>query len=116
MSAIASHLRAIQITLLALLFVLLVLTDRFPGVPWLRRLRLVKAEPLTDEQRRLIRRRADRQAGVELILAGAITPLGALALWAMFFREPSVVEGVLLLLVIPGALIALGVWAIRKTR
>jgi hypothetical protein len=116
MAALVHHLRAVQIALLVVLFVLLVLTDGFPGVPWLRRFRLIERRPLSDAEKRAIRRRADRRAGMELIVAGLVTPFGAAALWAMFFREPSVTERVVALLVLPGALVGLGMAVIRKAR
>jgi hypothetical protein len=117
MTALVHHLRVVQLALGVLIVALMLLTDRFPGVPWLRRFRLTRGRPpLTDEQKRAIRRRENRRAGVELVFAGLVTLLGAPVLWAMFFREPSATERALALIVIPGALIGLGALAIAKSR
>lgn len=104
---------AVQAALTLIILVVVILPDRFPDVEWLQRFRLPKPY-LTDEQQRAQIRRANRMAGIEMIFAGIIVPVGAIMLWVMFFREPGTLERLLALIVFPAVLIGLGVRTIRK--
>jgi hypothetical protein len=98
-----------------IILVVVILPDRFPNVEWLQHFRLPTAY-LTEEQRHAHARRANRFAGIEMIFAGVMIPLGAVALWVMFFREPGPIEKLLALVVFPVGLIWLGIRTIVKAR
>src|SRR6266545_6529930 len=109
--------RTVQLVLgglLAVVFGLSWLSRRHPGVAWLRRLRYDPPE-LSEEQRARMRRRADVQAGVEMILMGVVLPMGYFALTVMFFNSPTP-TATALVLGCSVVLIGLGVTALVRSR
>jgi len=89
---------------------LVMLAKRRPDIAWLQPFRGRELSPAQQERNR---KRANRYAGVELILLGIIVPMGYVALTVMMFSSFETVPTVLVAL--GSALcIGLGVTAIVK--
>jgi hypothetical protein len=104
----------VAVLLIATVFGLSAAARRYPHVTWLQG--FSKAfPPLSDEQRRKARKRADFYAGAQLILLGIALPLGYAALTIMTFSSFTTTATVL---VGAGSLlcIGLGVTAIFQSR
>lgn len=104
-----------QIVLLLLLgavFALRSLASRFPQVSWLQMFRLPQ---LSEAQRAKQRRRGNVMAGLELILAGIVLPLGYVALTVMMFNDFTA-AGVLVVAAGSMACIGFGVAAFWRNR
>jgi hypothetical protein len=109
--------RTIQLLLVALVAVvcgLSALSRRFPQIPWLQVFRY-RAPRLTEEQRAKMRQRANRYAGIELILLGIVVPMIYFASTVMMFNEPTAL-GAAIALGSAAILIAIGITAIWRNR
>jgi hypothetical protein len=80
--------KLVLVVLLALVFGVSALARHFPDIGWLQRLRYDPPR-LSEAQRAKIRRRANFNAGVELILMGVIVPIGYVMLTVMLFSNFS---------------------------
>ncbi len=113
MSGVANLLKIILLGFLAAVYGLSALSRRYPHVAWLRAFRLeVK---VTEEQRAKRRRRAERIAGIELILVGLCAPIAYLIVTLMTWGDPSAI-GLTVSSLVGVVLIALGVFAIVRNR
>ena len=106
-----------QVVVLLLAVTVFALTraaDRYPHVPWLRKIRQMFPK-VSDEKRRRFQRRSNVYTGFELILVGVALPIGFLALKVMMFSDISTTEVVL---VGAGSLlcIVLGIMAVTQNR
>jgi hypothetical protein len=113
-SFLPDSVKAILLGLIAVVFVLNRLAPRFPDVAWLQVFRLTVRQ-MSEEEKARRRRRANRMAGVEIILAGLVLPLLYLASKVMMFNEPTQLG----LIVVGGcslACIGLGIWVIVRNR
>lgn len=111
-SFLPDSVKAILLGLIAAVFVLSRLAPRFPDVAWLQVFRL-PVRQMSEEEKARRRRRANRMAGVEIILAGMILPLLYLAAKVMMFNEPTTLG----LVIVGGcslACIILGIWVIAR--
>jgi uncharacterized membrane protein len=104
--------KAILLGLIAVVFVLSRLAPRFPDVAWLQIFRL-PVRQMSEEERARRRRRANRMAGVEMILAGLILPLLYLASRVMMFNEPTPL-GLAIVGACSIACIGLGIWIFAR--
>ena len=114
-SFLPDSVKAILFGLIVIVFVLSRLANRFPDVEWLQYFRL-PVRQMSDEERERRRRRANRMAGLEIMLAGLVLPLLYLVSKVMMFDEPKPLG-----LIIVGALslgcIVLGIWIfVRNVR
>lgn len=104
--------KAILGALIAIVFVLSRLARWLPDVAWLQVFRLPVLQ-MSDEQRERRRRRGNRMAGLEMILAGFILPLLYLGSTIMSFSEPQMLP-----LFIVGACsllcIGVGIWVFAR--
>lgn|SRR5574341_2368961 len=105
-------LKAILLGLIAIVFVLSRLALRFPNVAWLQVFHLA-APHLSEEEKARRRRRANRMAGIEIILAGLILPLLYLFSKVMMFNEPTTV-GLVVVGACSVACIGLGLWILLR--
>ena len=113
-SFLPDSVKAILLGLIAAVFVLSRLAPRFPDVSWLQVFRL-PVRQMSQEEKARRRRRANRMAGVEIILAGMILPLIYLAAKVMMFNQPTTLG----LVIVGGcslACIGLGIWVIVRNR
>jgi hypothetical protein len=104
----------VVVLLMLTVFALTRAADRYPHVPWLRKIRQIFPK-VSDEQRRKFQRRSNIYTGFELILVGVALPIGFLALKVMMFSDISTTEVVL---VGAGSLlcIVLGIIAVAQNR
>ena len=106
---------SVQIVLLGLIVLVFALARAAKANPHVRWLQVFKLGELTEEQRRRFRRQSDRLAGMELLLAALIIPMGYIALKVMFFTAFTRVE-----MLVVGALsllcFGLGVFVLLRTR
>ena len=105
---IPDSVKAILLGLIAIVFVLSRLALRFPDVAWLQIFRL-PVRQMSEEEKARRRRRANRMAGLEMILAGLILPLLYLASKVMMFNEPTPL-GLVIVGACSVACIGLGIW------
>jgi hypothetical protein len=113
----AAMYRTLQLVLaglIAMVFALSALSRRFPDVTWLQAFRY-NPPHLSQEQRARMRRRANIQAGIELILVGVVLPMLYVAVTVMFFNDFTTTATAL---VVTGSLlcISLGLTAIWRNR
>ena len=104
--------KAILLGVIAVVFVLSRLAVRFPDVAWMQ----VFKRPvpnLTEEEKARRRRRANRMAGIEIILAGLILPLLYLLSKVMMFNEPTTF-GLIIVGACSFACIGLGIWIFAR--
>lgn len=104
--------KAILFGVIAVVFVLSRLAVRFPDVAWLQVFKL-PVPNLTEEEKARRRRRANRMAGIEIILAGLILPLLYLLSKVMMFNEPTTL-GLSIVGACSFACIGLGIWIIAR--
>lgn len=99
--------------LAAVLFGLSALSRRFPEVAWLQAFRFENR--LTEQQKARMRRRAQVNAGVEMILVGIALPMGYIIITVMFMNDFTPIATTL---VLAGSvlLIGLGITAIARSR
>lgn len=95
-----------------MLFVFNRLAVALPHVNWLQRFRLPEPR-ISEEERAKRRRRGNRLAAIEMVLAGVILPFGYLASTVMFFNEPGAIAMVAIGVCSLG-LIAVGVCVFAK--
>ena len=111
-SLLPNWLKAILLGIIVVAFGLNRLAVAFPEVDWLRKFRLPVRE-MSEEERGRRRKRGNRMAALEMILAGLILPCGYLASTVFMFNEPSRAA-----MLIVGALsfscIAAGVWVLAR--
>ena len=111
-SFLPDSVKAILAALIAIVFVLSRLARWLPDVSWLQVFRL-PVLPMSEEQKERRRRRGNRLAGMEMVLAGFILPLLYLASTVMTFSEPGILP-----LVIVGACsllcIGIGIWVFAR--
>lgn len=100
--------KTVLLGLIAMVIVLGWLAGRLPHVRWLQVFRL-PAIPMTEEQKARRRRSGNRQAGLEIIVAGLALPLLYVAATVMMFND---FEPVTTILVGVGSLacIVVGTW------
>lgn len=97
-----------------IIFGLSLMARRFPDVAWLEPFHFDKH--LTPRQRVTMRRRTNVLAGMEMILAGILLPLGYIALTVMFFNSFTP-KGITLTFLGSALCIGLGITAIvRRNR
>ena len=113
-SFLPDSVKAILLGLITVVFVFSRLAPRFPDVAWLQVFRLPTRQ-ISEEEKARRRRRANRMAGVEIILAGMILPLLYLAAKVMMFNEPTTL-GLVIVVGCSFACIGLGIWAIVRNR
>jgi len=106
---------SVQIVLLGLMVLVFGLTRAAKANPHVRWLQPFKLGALTEERRRRFRRQGDRLAGMELILAAVIIPMGYVALKVMFFTAFTRGE-VLLVGAVSLLCFGLGVYVLVRTR
>lgn len=109
--------QSLQIAALLLLgavFGLSALSRRYPHVGWLQAFRFERPR-LSEEQQAKIRRRANIQAGIELILLALVLPFGYFVVTLMTWSDVST-TGVTLVLLGSVVLTGLGVTAIWRNR
>jgi hypothetical protein len=111
-SFLPDSVKAILLGLIAVVFVLSRLAPRFPDVAWLQVFRL-PVRQMSEEEKARRRRRANRMAGIEIILAGLVLPFLYLISKVMMFNEPTTL-GVVIVSACSLACILLGIWLIAR--
>ena len=106
--------KAILLALVAIVFVLSRLSRHFPHVAWLRAFRLPERH-VTEEEKARRRRAGNRQAGLEIIVAGLSLPLLYLVATVMMFRGFET-RWTVLVGVVSASCIALGIWILVRNR
>src|SRR5919197_5422781 len=115
--------RTLQLITLGLLGAILglsALSRRHPNIGWLQAFRFIRPELSEAEQAR-IRRRANRYAGIELILLGLGVPIVYTVSCVMMFNDPTplglTVSGAIgLLLIVLGSVVVGRNWRERRPR
>jgi hypothetical protein len=104
--------RAILLGVIVIAFGLNRLARAFPDVAWLQFFRLPERE-MSEEEKARRRRRANRLAGMEMVIAGLVLPLLYFVPTFMMFNEPKPVP-----MFVIGALsiacITLGIWMFAR--
>ena len=73
--------------LMLIIFALGFAARKLPHVQWLQGFRLDRH--LSEEQRAKLRRRGNRMAGYEMMIAGLVIPLAYVAVTLMTFNQPT---------------------------
>jgi hypothetical protein len=106
--------KTILLVLIATAIVLVWLARTFPQVTWLRIFRL-PAFQLSEEQKRRRQRSGNRQAALEIIVAGLALPVVYFVSTLLLFNQPKTIP-TLLVTACSVLCIAIGVWIFSRNR
>jgi hypothetical protein len=106
--------KKILLVLIAIAIVLFWLARRLPEVAWLQVFRL-PAIPLSEEQKHRRRRSANRQAALEMMVAGLALPLLYVASTVMMFNDLKTIP-MIIVTACSVLCIAIGIWIFVRNR